>query len=146
MDRVAWASNPSRAPQSLYVAAEKPLKIITVDRGITVQAQFPQSSRRHADRVVLLRSVTEIEHNDNIVPEKFLSLKKHGNTGRSKDEPGSQRGSLLRMSSGWIMRVDLLRHARLAVGNLVVRLAVHHPAKGMPIITERERLADSLHL
>ena len=41
-----------------------------------------------------------------------------------------------------ILRVDLMRHARLAVRHLVVRFAIDDPLKGVVVVAITERVAD----
>src|SRR5215207_9363557 len=63
---VSWISN------SLHVTAVKPLETVTVNRRITVQAEFPYPGGGHADLIIFFRGVTEIEHHDHIVARSVL--------------------------------------------------------------------------
>ena len=56
----------------LYVTAEKPFKIVTVNSGVTVQTQLPLSCGWHTNIVALFRSAAEVEHNDHIVTGSML--------------------------------------------------------------------------
>src|SRR5512145_324943 len=73
---------------------------------LCVQPELNQVAIETHNTLVLL---VEIPVERNIVPEplalqKFLTLKKHGDAGGSKDQPGCQCGSLLRMPAGRIAR------------------------------------------
>ena len=77
--------------------------------------------------------------------EEFLPLKDHGDARRSKDQAGGQGGTFLRIPARGVLGIDLLRDAGLAVGNLVVRLAVDHPIEGILPIAKCDGPADRLH-
>ena len=62
--------------------------------------------------------------------------------GRREDHGCGQRRTFLCIPAPGIVRVDLLRHARLAVRHLVVRFAVDDPVEGVVVVAVADRVAN----
>ena len=61
--------------------------------------------------------------------QQLLSLKKHRDTGGSKNKSSAQGGAFLGKPTVHSSRPDLFRHPGSTIGNLVVRLGKYDPTK-----------------
>src|SRR3990170_3038221 len=117
-------------------------KIGAVVVGVTVKSRFPQSGPRKTDDITIAVLIHHINYDNDAIGwavfvlssrpvdrvfilepaifQQLLPLKKHRDTGRSKNKCSAQGGAFLGKPAIHLTWPDLLRHAGSTIRNLVV--------------------------
>src|ERR1700761_8458374 len=86
-----------------------------------------------AAEVLELRPIERLVLVEPAIFKELLALEQHRKAGRGKDQPREKGGAFLGEVASGVVGLNFLRHARAAIGDAVVRLAVDHPLQELAV-------------